>query len=225
MQHWRRIGGYRTTIAVPLTREGSVIGAIVLTRKIVHPFSEKHIELLQTFADQTVIAMENTRLFEEVQARTADLSESLDQQTATSEILGVISSSPTDVQPVFDTIARNAVKLCAATYAMVFRFDGAMMHLSAHHNVTPEGLDVLRQQWPMQLDSRSVPARAVLEQRVVHVHDVLAEFDNPYLVTSKSLGIRTMLIVPMMRDGQPIGAVAVYRQEVEPFSETADRFG
>jgi GAF domain-containing protein len=102
---------------------------------------------------------------------------------------------------------------------MVFRFDGSMMHLSAHHNVTPEGLEVLRQQWPMQLDPRSVPARAVLERRVIHVHDVLTEAGSPYLVTSKSLGIRTMLIVPMMRDGHPLGAVAVYRHEVEPFSE------
>jgi GAF domain-containing protein/anti-sigma regulatory factor (Ser/Thr protein kinase) len=215
----QRLAGYRTHLGVPLLREGSPIGVILVSRRIVRPFDNKHIELVTSFADQAVIAIENTRLFEEVQARTAELTESLDQQTATSEILGVISSSPTDVQPVFDTIARNAVRLCAATYAMVFRFDGAMMHLSAHHNVTPEGLKVLGQQWPMQPDPRSVPARAVLERRVIHVHDVLGEADNPYLVTSKSLGIRTMLIVPMIRDRQPIGAVAVYRQEVEPFSE------
>jgi signal transduction histidine kinase len=102
---------------------------------------------------------------------------------------------------------------------MVFRFDGSLMHLSAHHNVTPEGLTALLQQWPMPLDHRSVPARAVLERRIVHVHDVLAEANNPYLTTSRALGIRTMLIVPMLRDDEPIGAVAVYRQTVEPFSD------
>src|SRR5262245_43477456 len=214
-----QIGGQRTMLGVPLLREGTPIGVIILQRKTVHPFSDKQIELLTTFADQAVIAIENTRLFEEVQTRTGELQDALDYQTATSEILGIISRSPTDVQPVFDVIARNAVRLCAATYAMVFRFDGSLMHLSAHHNVTPEGLKALLKQWPMPLDHRSVPARAVLERRIVHVHDVQTEANYPYLTTSRALGIRTMLIVPMLRDGEPIGAVAVYRQTVEPFSD------
>ena len=213
--------GHRTILVVPLLREGTPLGAISLRRNKVEPFSDKQIELVTTFADQAVIAIENTRLFEEVQARTRALTETVEQQTATSEILSVISSSPTQVQPVFDTIARSAVRLCAAAYAMVFRFDGTRMHLSAHYNVGPEGLQVLNRQWPMELDPRSVPARAVLERRVIHVHDVLTEADNPYLATSRPLGIRTMLIVPMMKEGHPIGAVAVYRQAVIPFSDKA----
>jgi GAF domain-containing protein/anti-sigma regulatory factor (Ser/Thr protein kinase) len=148
-----------------------------------------------------------------------ELTEARQQQAAGSEILRVISNSPGNVQPVFETIARNAVGLCEAVYAMVFRFDGTLMHLNAHHNVTADGLDALKRQWPMRLDPRSVPARAVLERRVVHVHDVLIEADNPYLTTSRALGIRTMLIVPMLREGRPIGAVAVYRQEVRPFTD------
>jgi GAF domain-containing protein len=99
------------------------------------------------------------------------------------------------------------------------RVDGALMHLCSHHNVTPDGLKSLERQWPMQLDPRSLPARAVLERRVIHVHDALAEGDNPYVTTSRELGIRSLLIVPMVRDERPIGAIAVYRQEVAPFSE------
>ena len=141
------------------------------------------------------------------------------QQVATSEILRVVLRSRSSAQVVFDTIARSAVGLCEAAYAMVFRFDGVLMHLDVHHNVTEGGLDALNQQWPMRLDARSVPARAVLERRVVHVHDVLTEAGNPYLATSRALGIRTMLIAPMLRDAEPIGAVAVYRQEVRPFTD------
>src|SRR5262245_58448429 len=148
-----------------------------------------------------------------------ELAEAHRREAATAEVLRVIGSSPADVQPVFDTIARNAVDLCEATYAMVFRFDGTLMHLSAHHNVTPEGLNALNEQWPMRLDHRSVPARAILDRRIVHVRDVITEVDNPYLTTARALGIRTMLIVPMLREAEPIGAVAVYRQEVRPFTD------
>ena len=210
---------YRSIVAVPMLKDSRPVGTICMARTETGAFPKLQVELLRTFADQAVIAIENTRLFQEVQTRTGELQDALDYQTATSEILGIISRSPTDVQPVFDVIARNAVRLCAATYAMVFRFDGSLMHLSAHHNVSPEGLKALLQQWPMPLDHRSVPARAVLERRIIHVHDVLTEANNPYLTTSRALGIRTMLIVPMLREGEPIGAVAVYRQIVEPFSD------
>jgi GAF domain-containing protein len=116
--------GYRTILGVPLLREGTTIGVFVLTRDEVNPFTDKQIELVTTFADQAVIAIENVRLFDEVQRRTQELSESLEQQTATSEVLKVISSSASELQPVFDTMAENAVKLCGAERAYVFRFDG-----------------------------------------------------------------------------------------------------
>jgi GAF domain-containing protein/anti-sigma regulatory factor (Ser/Thr protein kinase) len=211
--------GAKTLLSVPLLRDATSIGVITIGRRERLPFSPREIELVTTFANQAVIAIENARLFEEEQTRSHELQESLEYQTATSEILNIISRSPTDVQPVFDIIARNTVKLCAAAYAMVFRFDGNLMHLAAHHNVSPDGLEALESQWPMRPDARSLPARAVVERRTVHLHDVLEEADNPYLSTSRALGIRTMLTVPIMRGGEPIGAVAAYRQEVDPFSE------
>ena len=209
----------RTILSVPMLREGELVGVITTWRREVRPFTDQQITLVKTFADQALIAIENVRLFQELQARNRDLTEALEQQTATGEILRVISSSPTDAQPVFDTIAHNAVRLCEAAFAYVFRFDGTLMHVVAHHNLTSEALSALDRQWPMRPDARSVPARAILERRVIHVADVLGEPDHPYLATSRALGIRTMLTVPMLRDGEPIGAIAVFRTEVFPFSE------
>ena len=214
-----RIVTFRSLVAVPILRDGRPIGAITINRSQTGFLPTRQVDLLKTFADQAVIAIENVRLFTELEAKNRDLTDSLEQQTATGEILRVISSSPTDAQPVFDIIARNAVRLCQAAFAFVFRYDGTLMHVVAHHNLTREALAALERQWPMRPDSRSVPARAVLDRRVVHVEDVLDGPDHPYLATSRALGIRTMLTVPMMRDDEPIGAIAVYRQEVQVFSE------
>jgi PAS domain S-box-containing protein len=211
--------GYRTILTVPLLREGTAIGVILIRRSEVRPFTDKQLALVKTFADQAVIAIENVRLFRELETRNRDLTETLEQQTATGEILGVISTSPTDTQPVFDTIARSVVRLCQAAFGYVFRFDGTLMHVVAHHNLSPEALSALERQWPMRPDPRSVPARAILERRAVHVVDVLDEPEHPYLATSRALGIRTLLTVPMLREGQPIGAIAVYRQEVQAFRD------
>src|SRR5690606_2876885 len=131
-------GGFRTILGVPLLRGEAVIGVIVLARNVVRPFTDKQIELVTTFADQAVIAIENVRLFDEVQARTRELTEALEQQTATSAILRVISTLPTDVRPVFETIVRNAVRLCDSLFANVFRFDGELLHFVASHNVGPD---------------------------------------------------------------------------------------
>ena len=128
----------------------AVLGVIHLHRSIVRPFTEKEIELVTTFADQAVIAIENVRLFEEVQARTRELTEALEQQTATSAILRVISTSPTDVQPVFETIVRNAVALCGSLFAIVFRFDGELLHFVASQNVGPDYAELLRAKYPMR---------------------------------------------------------------------------
>src|SRR5262249_12654301 len=140
--------GGRTFLAVPLLKGSELIGAFVLYRKRVQPFDRRQIGLATSFAGQAVIAIENTRLVEEVQARTHELQEALDQQTATTGVLRAISNSPTDVQPVFNTIVRNAVQLCAARFGVLHRFDGAQLHLAAH-DVTPEVLDVLQQSYPM----------------------------------------------------------------------------
>src|SRR5712691_11842122 len=140
-QQLSRADGSRTVLATPLMREGVAIGAILIRRGEVRPFSDKQVKLLQTFADQAVIAIENVRLFKELEARNRDLTEALDQQTAAAEILRVISQSQTDVQPVFDTIVRSAVKLCDGLSSVLFQFDGELIHLVAQHNYTPEAFE------------------------------------------------------------------------------------
>ena len=150
-------------LATPLLREGVAIGVIDIRRTEVRPFSEKQIALLKTFADQAVIAIENVRLFKELEVRNRDLTEALEQQTATSEILAVISSSPTDVQPVFDTIVKNAARLCEGSGCSVVRFDGEMVHLAAQHNVSAEAHDAMRRRFPHHPTRESAMERAVLD--------------------------------------------------------------
>jgi GAF domain-containing protein len=161
--------GYRTALALPLLRDGEPIGALILWRREVRPFSEKQIDLMKTFADQAIIAIENVRLFTELEARNLDLTEALEQQTATSEILRVISSSPTDVQPVFDTIVRSATLLCGATYGTTVRYDGELMHLVAGYNHTPEVVLALGQVFPTSPTSLTMSGRAILAGDVVQV--------------------------------------------------------
>src|SRR3990172_8324295 len=166
--------GTRTMLAMPLLREGTSIGAILIRRDEVRPFSDKQIALLKTFADQAVIAIENVRLFQELEARNRDLTEALEQQTATSEILGVISSSPTDVQPVFEAIVGNAARLCAADQGFIFRFDGEVFRAMADYGVSPDFRDFLQQN-PIPLGPGSSAGRDAVERRTVHIHDVLGE--------------------------------------------------
>src|SRR5216683_6639910 len=156
--------GFRTMLSVPLLREGAAIGTIGLRRSEVNPFTDKQIKLLQTFADQAVIAIENARLFTELEARNRDLTEALEQQTATSEILRVISQSQTDVQPVFETVAANALRLCEATFSVVNRFDGELLHQVAQHNSTPEALEELQRIFPMRPTRGLLAGRAILER-------------------------------------------------------------
>ena len=156
-----------------MLRDGVPIGAITVRRVEGGLFPDRQIALLQTFADQAVIAVENVRLFTELDARNRDLTETLEQQTATSEILRVISSSPTDVQPVFDTIAANALRLCGATWSAVIRFDGEMLHLVSHHNVGDPGrMEALRQAFPRRPRDGGVNDRAILTGAIAHVPDV-----------------------------------------------------
>src|SRR5262245_13554513 len=197
-----------------MLRDGSPIGAINVARAQVGSFSENHIALLKTFADQAVIAIENVRLFTELEARNRDL-------TATSEILRVISSSPTDLQPVFDTIVRSVVRLCNAFFSTVFLYDGHVISLAAIHNAPAEGVEALRRIFPGPPIPDLVASRAVLSRTTVHVHDALADTESPRMAAvARAIGNRTIIAVPMLRDGQSIGALGVSRREVQPFSET-----
>ena len=212
----RRLGGFRTILGVPMLREGVPIGVITMTRSEVRPFTDKQIELATTFADQAAIAIENVRLFDEVQAKTRDLSEALTYQTGSSNILSVIASSPTDVQPVLKAIVESACELCEAYDAVVILKDGEELQLSAHQGPIPMN----RRRWPN--DRSSASGRAMADQRPVHVHDVLGDEGREFaMARDMSIvdGCRTLLSAPMLREGEPIGAIALRRAEVHPFSD------
>ncbi len=200
---------YRTFLAVPLRQQGEFIGALFARRMEVRPFTPAQIKLLETFADQAVIALENVRLFKE-------LKEALEQQTATSEILGVIASSPTDIQPVLDVVAESAARLCEASESAIWRCDGANFWLVASQGSIPVPLSEGRR--PL---TRSIPsARAMIDGETVHIHDLLspdslAEFSEAV----RSVGIRTILVTPLLREGVAIGAIHIRRPEVFPFTE------
>ena len=176
VQHWRQIGGYRTVLAVPLMREGGVVGAVVLTRSTVSPFSDKQIELVETFADQAVIAIENVRLFDEVQARTRDLTESLQQQTATADVLKVISRSTFDLQVVLQTLVEFAAHLCDADKATITRQKDGVFFRAEAYGFSREFIDYVRDV-PVKPERGTVTGRALLEGKIIHIADVLADPD------------------------------------------------
>ncbi len=215
----QKLGQYRANLAVPLLREGNPIGALSLTRPEPLPFTAKQIELVTTFADQAVIAIENARLFDEVQARTRDLSESLEQQTATSDILRIIASSLTDAQPVFDTIAKSAARLCEAQFCHVFRFDGKLIHFAAEHGLSPEGVEAVRSAYPIPPGRASAAARSILSGTVEHIPDVHADADYTHGRTAIVMTYNSIVAVPMLKDGRPIGAIAIARSQTGYFPE------
>jgi GAF domain-containing protein len=202
---------HQTLLCVPLRRDGRLLGMIASARKEVRPFSDKEIALLENFAAQAVIAMENARLITETQ-------EALDQQTATAEVLGVINSSPGDLTPVFEAIAAAAATLCDAANCAVFRFDGSLIHLAAQFGLTAAQLGTLRDTFPLAPDRGSVTARAIMTRQVAHVPDLIAdvEFAHASLVEA---GLRGSVSVPMLREGVAIGAITVTRQESRSFSD------
>jgi GAF domain-containing protein len=213
-----KLGRWRTMIGVPLLREGTPIGALTLTRSVVRPFTDKQIQLLTTFADQAVIAIENVRLFDEVQARTRELSESLEQQTATSEVLRVISSSPGDLLPVFEAILANAIRICGARFGNLLLCDEGAMRVVAMHN-PPAELGELRRRNPVIPLERSILGPLVRTKKLSHVADITAE--EPYASSplAQVARARTALGVPMLREDELVGAIAIYRQEVRPFTD------
>jgi GAF domain-containing protein len=210
-----RLAGYRTRLMAPMMRGDSVLGIIAVTREAPAAFSERQVELLKTFADQAVIAIENVRLFTETK-------EALEQQRASGEILGVISSSPTDVQPVFDVIVQSAVRLCGGLHSNVYRVEADLIHLVAHHNFSPEALEHLQRRFPIPVSrGEGLAARVIREGIVVHLRDAQTDPEVPETTRriTQALGARSVLYVPMLRDRVGIGVIVVSRSEVKPFSD------
>ena len=211
-----KIGGMRTMLGVPLLRDGVPIGVIMLSRRTVRPFSDKQVELVKTFADQAVIAIENNRLLN-------DLRQSLEQQTATSDVLRVISSSPGDLEAVFRTMLENATRICEAKFGTLDLYDGSGLRLAAAHDVPPVFTEV-RGEGPFQPAPGGILDTAMKTRRTVHIHD-LATTDayaqrHPRMVDAVEVaGIRTAVGVPMLKDEKLVGIIAIFRQEVRPFTE------
>ena len=224
------LGGVRTFLSVPMVRENELIGSFSLYRQEVRPFTEKQIELVQNFAAQAVIAIENTRLLNELRERTddltertADLTEALEQQTATSKVLQVISSSPGDLQPVFATMLENAVRICDAKFGGVYRCDGDTFSLVATHNLPPAYAEVSKHA-PFRPSPKSFFGRFLAAKTVVHCADLAAEPGYieqraEYVAAVELGGVRTIIVVPMLKENELIGAFTVFRQEVRPFSD------
>jgi GAF domain-containing protein len=218
--------GHRTILSVPLLREEEAIGSLTVRRTDVRPFTDKQIELATTFADQAVIAIENVRLFEEVQARTRELSESLEQQTATSEVLQVISSSPGELEPVFQTILENATQLCEATFANLWLSEPNGFRVVAMHAGATEFIQLLQREPVLDIrDHPHVPlARVAMTKEVLHIRDLTAEQaylerDSRLVPLVENAGARSLLTVPMLKEGDLVGAFVIYRQEVRPFTD------
>ena len=221
----QKLAQFRTTFAAPLLRQGGEpIGAIALQRTVVKPFTEKQIELVQIFADQAVIAIENVRLFEEVQARTRELSESLEQQTATSEVLQVISSSPGELEPVFQSMLANATRICEANFGVLFLYEeGAFRAVALHGAAPPSFVETRRRNPIMQPVPGTALGRLVASKQTVQIADVRNEpaYSRSRLHAAgiETGEIRTVLSIPMLREGDLVGAFNLCRHQVRPFTE------
>ncbi len=213
-----------TTLGVPLLREGRPIGVLVLMRSRVERFTEKQIELVTTFADQAVIALENVRLFEAEQQRTRELTESLEQQTATADVLRVISSSPGELEPVFQAMLENATRICEAEFGNLLLYDGATFRVSAMHGEVPEWIELRRRDPVLHFGPHNPLRRIITTHRAQHIVDTRTDEayvagDPSFQVLTDLTGARTLLMVPMLKENELIGIIGIYRQQVRPFSE------
>jgi signal transduction histidine kinase len=220
----QELGGFRTMIGVPMLREGAPIGVFGLARYSVQPFTAKQIELATTFADQAVIAIENVRLFDEVQARTRELSEALEQQTATSEVLQVISSSPGELEPVFQAMLENAVHICEAKFGDLYLREGDGFRMGATHNSPPAYAEARTRNRMLRPPPDAPLGLVAITKQVAHIADITTipsyREGHPFVVAGVELaGYRTVLAVPMLKDNQLIGAITICRMEVRPFSD------
>ena len=218
--------GHRTILSVPLLRDGEAIGSMSLRRTEVRAFSEKQIELAETFAAQAVIAIENVRLFEAEKQRSRELSEALEQQTATSEVLQIISSSPGELEPVFQAMLENATRICEAKFANLFFYIDNSFRIAAQQNAPPAYAERWRKNPVLSVsDNPHNPlTRLVATKRVVNIDDLMADQgyidrDPRFVALVESAGARTHLVVPMLKEDQLVGAIAIYRQEVRPFTD------
>jgi GAF domain-containing protein len=210
------LGGARTLLAVPMLKENQFVGAIVIFRQEVRPFTDKQIALVQNFANQAVIAIENARLLNELRQRTADLGEALEQQTATSEVLRVISSSPGALDPVFQAMLENAVGICDAKFGILWRYDSEAFDPVALFGA-PEALaEFVRQRGRFQPSAGTALDLILRTKDIVRIDDAMKE---PALGTARRGGARSLIIVPMLKDNALIGAITIYRQEVKPFTD------
>ncbi len=225
------LAGARTLLGVPMLNDGALIGYFALYRQEVRPFTDKQIELVQNFAAQAVIAIENARLLNELRQRTTDLTErttdlteALEQQTATSEVLQVISSSPGDLQPVFETMLENGVRICDAKFGGIYRIEGDTIRLVATHADVPAAYAGARRFAPFRPSPKHYFGRMMAARTVLHIADTAAEQGyverRPEYVAAVELGgVRTFMAVPMLRENEPIGAFLLARQEIRPFTD------
>jgi len=216
--------GHRTVLGVPLLRDGVAVGTIQLRRSEINPFTDKQIALLNTFADQAMIAIENVRLFEAEQARTRELSESLEQQTATSEVLRVISSSPGELEPVFEAMLANAVRICDANFGNLLLYDGTAFRFVTLHNAPPAWDEWGRRKPTFRVPPNSPLGRLAEVKQPQHISDIrkeqaYVERQPPTVAIAELASARTLLVVPMLKENELVGAIGIFRQEVRPFTE------
>jgi GAF domain-containing protein len=216
--------GHRTTLATPLLRQGKPVGAILIRRMEVRPFTEKQITLLKTFADQAVIAIENARLFDEVQARTRELSEALEQQTATSDVLRIISSSPGELEAVFQTMLANAVRICGAKLGDLYLREADGFRMAATHNAPPAYVEARTRERLLRPPPDAPLSRVAITKQVVQIADIktIPSYIEGHRFVRDAVdlaGYRTVLVVPMLKDDELVGAIGITRQEVQPFTD------